>query len=320
MEKSTNHRSPVRTGALLFLAACSKSEPAPVDAAPPPSVSLLQTTPARVAIEWQFESGGDPYKGWKGKWLAVRIPRDAHVASIALHVREPASASISRDGTKLKDASLTGDSVIPIDGPGGDYRVEITGEPRTISKLDVLGQPGVSRKPMGGLPTVRYGSLDIGEQLNGPWPTLMAYCEKLGGDRCSDTLDVGRDRDGDWFAMRTKRGWFVHHGAKNVETRSVRTERPEAGAPFESFVHVEREEMGTHVIATRELVICRVMDEYPECEERHVLGRWDGDVGLGQVEPRTKRDAGSTPFPPPSGKWNDPKAPRFLPDGGVIVE
>jgi hypothetical protein len=288
----------------------------------------LKSTPSRLALEWQFEEQGaaNPFTGWKGRWLAVRVPTDAHVSSIKLRVSEPMRVSVKRDGTKLKDASLSGDSVIPIDGPGGDYRIEVLGEPRTISDLDVLGQAGTQREAIGSLPTARQGSLDIGEHLSGPWPSLDAYCEKRGGDRCKESGARARDRDGDWFATKTKRGWFVLKDVKEIEPQTERVEKTlDAGASSVSFIHVDRAEVGsgfrgealkTFVVATRELVVCRFVDDYPDCEERHVLGKWEGEVGLGNVH----FDGGRDPFPPPSGKWHEPKAPRFLSDGGVVAE
>jgi hypothetical protein len=277
METTANHRPAVRAGALLLLAlGCSKSDPPPPLDAAPPGVSLLQATPARLALEWQFEDdeNTDPFQGWKGKWLAVRIPKDAHVQAIQLHVRTPARASISRDGTKLKEASLSGDSSISIDGPGGDFRVEIFGEPATISKLDVVGQPGAIRKGMGGLPTIRRGSLDVGEHLSGPWPSVEAYCEKRGGDRCNEGIrNFARDRnDGLWFALSSKRGWFVLRGPKEIEHKSIRTEWPDGGAPVTSFVHIDRSTMGMVQVAARELVVCHFVDDYPDCDERTPLG------------------------------------------------
>lgn len=311
METTPDHRPALRTWAFLLLSASllagcrSKPEPPPPDVVDvgPPSVSLLQLTPSRLALEWQFESGGDPFKGWKGKWLAVRVPRDAHVASINLRVSDAMRVSVSRDGTKLKEATLTREGVIPIDGPGGDYRLEVVGEPRTISNLDVLGQPGAERKSVSGLPPVRQGSLDMGTNVSGPWPTQDAFCEKRGGDRCNEPLDgnLARDRDGEHFAMHLKLGWFVVLDTKEVDVRSAHVERPEAGAPFMRFRCIERSAMGAMRIATLDLVVCRFVGDYVDCDERHTLGTWEGD-------PK-----------PPASSWR-PKDPVFLPDGGVRVD
>lgn len=342
METTSDHRPALRPWALLFLtlgalafSACrSKSEPPKsegpaldaIDAGPPPGVSLLQRTPSRVALDWQFDTRADPFRGWRGRWIAVRIPKDAHVAAIALKVDAPMRASVWRDGTKAKEVSLAGRSTIPIDGPGGDYRLEALGPPSTISDLDVVGQPGAERVSVAKLPVVRFGSLDAGERLDGPWPQLGAYCEKRGGDRCSEVAErprfpsrapfegigIASGADGDWLAIRTKRGWFVIRGTRRVDEASVRIEAPEAGAPFLRFEHVEHsgdEDRGAvFAEAKRWLVVCRVVDDWPDCGERYVLGTWSGPSDAGP--PRQWNEW---------TEWNDPKTPRALADGGIFV-
>lgn len=354
----------------MALAGCPRSDPSRVDAGPgpgdgeagpPPGVSLLQTTPTRLALEWQFENGGegparswDPFHGWAGKWLAVRIPRDAHVTAIRLKAEGSMRASVWRDGTKLAEATLNGETTLQIDRPGGDYRLEALGVPSRISDLDVIGQPGAERTSVARLPGVRFGSLEVGEDISGPWPALEAFCEKRGGDRCGHTavgLTVTREAapllgaavvgttrssgsgpDAVWLALRTLRGWFIVRDAKRVETGTLRFERPEAGLPLLRFEDIEHSDdtpgrrggadQGRHVVdATRWLIVCRFVDDWPDCDERHALGRWTGEVEVEWPPPRGGPTPGPpAPFPPPSGRWNEPKTPRILPDGGVLLE
>ena len=315
-------------------------------------MSLLQHTPSRLALEWQFETsaawGGPrdsvatPFRGWQGKWLAVRIPADAHVTAMTMNVgSEPVRASVWRNGTKLKEVSLKGAAVIPLDGAGGDYRLEGLGGALHLRDLDVLGQPGAERRSVTKLPEVRYGSLDAGEHISGPWPDLVSYCEKHHGDRCNEgqsgvpssgsNLSIGFTSAGNraWLAASTKRGWFVLRERRDVDPSSLQTERPEAGAPFLRFEYVERSdqrdgadlggEIGkVFVDATRWLVVCRNIDDWIDCDERHALGTFQGFIADDRL---ARADAGPrAPFPPPSGRWNEPKAPRVLPDGGVTVE
>jgi hypothetical protein len=85
--------------------------------------------------------------------------------------------------------------------------------------------------------------------------------------------NFARDRnDGLWFALSSKRGWFVLRDAKEIEHKSIRTEHPDGGAPVTSFVHVDRTTMGLVEVAARELVGCHFVDEYPDCDERKSLG------------------------------------------------
>jgi hypothetical protein len=229
---------------LLFVGGCDRclarpppdagpSAPPPsADAAPPAkhlsTVSLIPWTDSRVAVSSTVDNPKDYPEhlidgkldtAWNGRtgdlsgFIAFRVPREAHVASVQLTVgfdktelftgnHRISRVKVSRDGAVLREMALDvekrGLQSIPIDRPGGDFEIRVVATvPGTnakwkelvVSELVVLGDPGPARRASPHLPRVRVGSLDAPESRFipdedgggtepgiGPWPSIASYC------------------------------------------------------------------------------------------------------------------------------------------------
>lgn len=185
--------------------------PPPPDAAPaaPPPVELLHTVASTVAVSSTVDNtailpehlvDGDPETAWNsrtgdtvGAWIAFRVPREVHVDRVRMSVgfthrgpqgdlftmnRRIQEVRVFRAGTAILDKRLDPGSrslqELPIDAPGGDFRIEVTelvpGTEATwrevcVSELEVWGTLPGSLKPVPQQPTVRVGSLDLRPSL-----------------------------------------------------------------------------------------------------------------------------------------------------------
>lgn len=165
--------------------------------------NLLALVPSRVAVSSTVVNphdfpehliDGKADTAWNSKtgdlhgWIAFRVPKDAQVEAIQLTAgfdkkkgnvdlftsnHRITKVAISRDGQKLKEASLDpakrGLQTIAVDGPGGDYRIDVVEtlpgsrkewKELTVSELKVLGRPGKERRHGDEALRVAMGSLD----------------------------------------------------------------------------------------------------------------------------------------------------------------
>ncbi len=128
-----------------------------------PSKSPHDLIDGSLATAWNSRTGD-----LVGAWLAVRVPAAAHVAALRMTIgaTAPATAAgdpftmnhrisrvrVTRDGALVREVDLDPEvrapQDLPIDGPGGDYKIEvlatIAGSKPTwrevcVSELDVLG-------------------------------------------------------------------------------------------------------------------------------------------------------------------------------------
>lgn len=207
------------------------SSVAAIDATPPAravaTVSLVPWTESRVAVSSTVDNPKDYPEhlidgkldtAWNGRtgdlggFIAFRVPRAAHVASVQLTVgfdkkdlfaanHRISRVKIIRDGTVLREVALDvekrGLQSISVDQPGGDFELRVIETvPGTnakwkelvVSEFVVLGDPGTARRASPHLPRVRVGSLDAPESRfvpdadaatepgNGPWPSIDSYC------------------------------------------------------------------------------------------------------------------------------------------------
>jgi len=166
-------------------------------------VNLLRNVPATIAVSSTVDNAtivpqhlvdGSLDTAWNsrtddlvGAWIAVRLPHGVHVTAIKLtagftHVDKTRRQDyfvwnarikqlrVTHDG-KSTDVTLDVDNrglqTIPIDGGGGDYKLEVlaivpgartTWREIAISELEVWGTPGAAAKPS--KPVVVIGSLD----------------------------------------------------------------------------------------------------------------------------------------------------------------
>lgn len=228
---------------LVFVSGCESCLAKPPPDAHPPSaattptadaakllanVSLIPWTESRVAVSSTVDNPKDYPEhlldgkldtAWNGKtgdltgFIAFRVPREAHVASVLLTVgfdkkdlftanHRISRVTISRDGAPLREVALDvekrGLQPIDVDRPGGDFEIRVIATvPGTnaqwkelvVSELVVLGDPGTARRASPHLPRVRVGSLDAPESRFvpdedgggaepgvGPWPSIASYC------------------------------------------------------------------------------------------------------------------------------------------------
>jgi hypothetical protein len=183
--------------------AANLATPAP----PPASVSLLRWTDARVAVSSTVDNPKDYPEhlidgkldtAWNGRtgdltgFIAFRVPREAHVASVQLTVgfdkkdkdgRDLFTANhrisrvkVIRDKVLLREVTLDiaerGLQSIAVDQPGGDFEIRVVAteagtnarwKELVVSEFVVLGDPGTARRSSPHLPRVRIGSLDAAE-------------------------------------------------------------------------------------------------------------------------------------------------------------
>lgn len=172
-----------------------------------PTVSLLPVTDSRVAVSSTVDNPKDYPEhlidgkldtAWNGRtgdlagFIAFRVPREVHVASVQLTVgfdkvdkekRDLFTANhrisrvrISRDGVLVREAALDvnrrGLQSIAIERPGGDFEIRVletvpgtnaNWKELVVSELVVLGDPGGARRAPPHIPRVRVGSLDAPE-------------------------------------------------------------------------------------------------------------------------------------------------------------
>ena len=192
------------------------------------TVSLIPWTDSRVAVSSTVDNQKDYPEhlidgkldtAWNGRtgdlsgFIAFRVPRETHVASVQLTVgfdkkdlftgnHRISRVKISRDGAVLREVALDvekrGLQSIAVDRPGGDFEIRVAATvPGTnakwkelvVSELVVLGDPGRARRTSPHLPRVRVGSLDAPESRFvpdedgggaepgvGPWPSIASYC------------------------------------------------------------------------------------------------------------------------------------------------
>ena len=165
--------------------------------------NLLAVVPSRVAVSSTVVNprdfpehliDGKADTAWNSKtgdlhgWIAFRVPTDAKVDAIQLTSgfdkkkgdvdlftanHRITKIAVSRDGQKLKEASLDptkrGLQSIAIDGPGGDYRIDVLDtlpgsrkdwKELTVSEFKVVGHPGKERRRGDEALRVAMGSLD----------------------------------------------------------------------------------------------------------------------------------------------------------------
>lgn len=169
-----------------------------------PDVDLLHRAGAKVAVSSvvvnpKIHPGdlidGDRGTAWNsrtgeldGAWIAFRVPAGARVTRIAMTVgftgkgpegdyfvmnRRIREVRVTRDGDKPRRFVLAPASrelqSLPIDGPGGDYRIEVVATvPGTrkswreicVSELQVWGSPAPGTSDERVTPPVTVGSLD----------------------------------------------------------------------------------------------------------------------------------------------------------------
>jgi hypothetical protein len=215
--------------------------------------SLLQL-PARVAVSSLVDNpkanpndliDGTTKTAWNGKtgdlhaWIAARVPAGDRVTALKIAVGFDAKdasggdlftmnhrvtkIAISRDGQPVREVALDpsqrGLQTVPLDGPGGDYKIEIAetlpgSKPDwkeiVIGDFDVVGIPSSAREKV--LKTtyprraaVRVGSLvapehylefeTAGLRNPGPWPTLEAYCARYEKVIAEEAKDASQSVD-----------------------------------------------------------------------------------------------------------------------------
>jgi hypothetical protein len=172
--------------------------PALIDAArPAPTVDLLLETDAKITVSSRVDNprdypehlvDGRPDTAWNGKtgdlngWIEVKLADDVHVQAIAMTCgfdkkkgaedlffenHRIKSLRVLRDGAPLRevtfDVARRELQSIPIDAPGGTYRLEVLetvpGTKKewrelTVSDLKFYGTPGAARLPAPRLPHV----------------------------------------------------------------------------------------------------------------------------------------------------------------------
>jgi hypothetical protein len=164
----------------------------------------------RIDTAWNSKTGD-----LVGGWIAFRVPADARVRRIEMTVgydkvrgeldlftanHRITKVAVSRNGKKLLEHAFDPErrtlQSIPIDGPGGDYRIEVLetkpgSKPQwrelVVSELRVIGDPGKARRTAGAPLRVVIGSLDAepakldgydwGDRYQiGPEPDLPKLC------------------------------------------------------------------------------------------------------------------------------------------------
>src|SRR5262249_39391043 len=169
-----------------------------VDAArPPPTVDLLFETDVKITVSSRVDNprdypehlvDGRPETAWNGKtgdlngWIEVTLAPEVHVQSIAITCgfdkkKGPEDLFVEnhrikrlrvvRDGAPMKEVTLDVTrrdlQSIPIDAPGGTYRLEVLetvpgtkkdGRELTVSDLKFYGTPGAVRLAEPRLPRV----------------------------------------------------------------------------------------------------------------------------------------------------------------------
>lgn len=166
-----------------------------------PKIQPEQLVDGNLATAWNSRTGD-----LAGAWIAFRVPSDAHVKQVKLTAGFVAkgregdyftmnqrirSVRITSGGKLIANATLDPElrvlQTIPVDGPGGDYRIEITsllvGTQKTwretcVSELEVWGAaPTAFAAPSP--PTVTIGSLDMlaHDPMTGPFPSIASFCE-----------------------------------------------------------------------------------------------------------------------------------------------
>lgn len=166
--------------------------------------NLLDVVPAKVAVSSAVQNpydfpehllDGRNETAWNGRtgdlvggWIAFRVPVDAHITRIEMTAgfdrmkgtldlfsanHRITKVTVTRDGNHVGDFPLDpkmrGLQSIPIDGPGGDYRVTVAEvvpgtkkewKELTVSELRVVGTPGKARRAANEPIRVTIGSLD----------------------------------------------------------------------------------------------------------------------------------------------------------------
>ncbi len=219
-------------GVLLVLTGSAGADVMP----PPPSVNLLTAVPSTVAVSSTVDNvrilpghlvDGKLDTAWNsrtnqlvGAWIGFRVPADAHVDLIKLTVgftKKDAKLGdlftmnprikrvrVLRDGKsvieKALDPELRTLQEIPINGVGGDYKIEVleivAGSKKTwreisVSELQVWGTPGATAgKKL--KPIVRVGSFDPPATLTkadcvkAMYPTAKG--NRIGPDKDDDSI------------------------------------------------------------------------------------------------------------------------------------
>lgn len=165
-------------------------------------IDLLRSVPSAVAVSSVYEDrtawlerlvDGDPESAWNsrsgdlaGAWIEVRVPAEVTVTSIELTAgftrtggrvdlftgnHRVARVRVLRDGARLGEHALDPSSralqPLPVNGPGGVYRIELlelVPGTRTdwreacVSELRVLGHPGAA-PVREGAPALAVGAL-----------------------------------------------------------------------------------------------------------------------------------------------------------------
>lgn len=137
----------------------------------------------RVDTAWNGKTGD-----LVGGWIAFRVPKDARVRRIEMTAgydkvkggvdlftanHRITKVALYRDGTKLGEHALDPNvrtaQPIAVDGPGGDYKIEVLAtlpgsKPEwrelVVSELRVVGDPGKERRAAKDPVRVRVGGLD----------------------------------------------------------------------------------------------------------------------------------------------------------------
>jgi hypothetical protein len=216
--------------------AAAATTPLPALAPPKPgaALNLLEQVPALLAVSSTVENprdfpehliDGQQETAWNSQtgdlrgWIAFRVPSDTHVDAIEMNVgynrisgkedlfranHRISRVAVLRNGTKLKEVALDpeqrGLQVIPVDGPGGDYKVQVLDTvPGTksawkelvVSEFRVVGTPGVARR--GATDRLRISLRALATKEEGPHlidvsSVIPAYRAQALGGACSAWL------------------------------------------------------------------------------------------------------------------------------------
>lgn len=201
--------------------------------------NLLYTTKSAVAVSSKVDNpkdfpehliDGKPETAWNGKtgdlsgWIAVRIPKEAHVAFVAMTTgfdkkdlftqnHRIKRVKVTRDGKVLREATLDvgqrAPQKITIDADGGELRIDVLEtEPGTkkewkeltVSEFSVWGDPKTARLPATRIPRVTIGSFEAPkEKAVTPLPladSFQKYCKEYNERETPVFLDAAGDFPG----------------------------------------------------------------------------------------------------------------------------